>query len=396
MIGNLLYHFDRALFGLLAPFLAPIFFHHKNPIYALILMYAITPLSLLAKPLGAIVFGYLGDKVGTQRSLAITLLGMALISALMAAVPTYEQVGITAPLLLMFYRFLIGFFSAGETTGGAIMVFEHSNPSKRNLVSSFYDASGILGVLLASLCIWLFNSYHNFWRALFLSGSLIGIIGWFLRKPLKVNERQKSSFESPIKTLWDNRKVVFKIAALAGFSYGNYYLITNFMNGFLPLVSKISKAEAMGLNTALLLLDFLFLPLFGLVSLKITKEKLILISLLGIIICSAPLFYMLERATTFNAAFVRIYLMVFGVVLAAPYHAFIYEISPVKHRYLIGAFSTAIGGRLFGAPILPLGLWIYHKTHLIWAPTIPLILVGILALMSIKSDVLKTKKASIA
>lgn len=189
--------------------------------------------------------------------------------------------------------------------------------------------------------------------------------------------------------------MVLRVALLAGFSYANYYLIANFMNCFLPLVSSITKGEAIAMNTLLLFFDFLLLPLFGLLSLKIRKEVLIIISIIGIGCCCCPLFLLLNKATLFKAAFVRIVLMIFGVVLAAPYHAWVYENTPINHRYLIGAFSTAIGGKVLGGPILPLGLWLYYKTGLVVAPTFPFIIVGILSLGMMLQGELSKKSASL-
>lgn len=380
MIGNLFYHFDRALFGLLVPFLAPIFFPQVDPIYALIYMYAISPLSLLAKPLGAIVFGHLGDRWGTQKILSITLFGMAIKTGIMGFLPTYDQVGFFAPLLLAFTRLMISFFSSGETTGGAISLFENSPPEKRNLMSALYDASGILGILFASLSVWILHSYQDFWRILFWSGSAIGTVGWYFRRISMKQTPKKSVSLPPFPVLWHHRALVLKIALLAGFSYANYYLITSFLNGFLPLVSPLTNGEAISLNTTLLFLDFLLLPLFGILSLKIRRENLILISIVGITIFCGPLFLLLKEATLLKAGFVRIFLMVFGVVLAAPYHAWVFEKTPPDHRYLLGAFSSAVGGRIFGSPILPIGLWLYKKTGSVVAPTIPLIVLGVCSL----------------
>ncbi len=393
MTGNLLYHFDRALFGLLIPFLVPIFFPEVDPIYGLIYMYAISPLSLIAKPVGAMIFGYLGDRFGTQKILSVTLFGMAIKTGLMGFLPTYEQIGVFSPLLLAFTRLAVSFFSAGETTGGAISLFENSNPQKRNLMSALFDASGILGVLLASCSVWVLHSYKEFWRILFWCGSIIGAISWFIRKSVMHELPKKRDPLLPMRILWEYRKIVFGIALVAGFSYANYYLITNFMNGFLPIISPITKAEAISLNSLLLLLDFFFLPLFGLVSLKIRKETLILISILGGVLFSAPLFLFLKEPTLFKAGFIRIILMIFGVVLAAPYHAWVFEKTPADHRYLIGAFSTTIGGRLFGSPILPIGLWLYHKTGLIIAPTFPVILIGICSfIFFLREEFVKSKR----
>lgn len=391
IIGNILYHFDRALFALLIPFLAPLFFPTLDPIYALICMYVIAPLSLFAKPLGALVFGYFGDRIGKRKILSITLMGMSIKTALMGFLPTYDQIGLFAPLLLLFIRLAIQFFSAGETTGGAIYLLEQCKLEKRNFISSLFDASGVLGILLASCVIWLFHSYEGFWRILFWMGGLIGIIGWMFRK-LPDDEIPLEQSQSTWKILWEHRNAVFSIASVAGFSYANYYLITTFMNGFIPLISSMTKADAISLNSMLLGVDFLLLPLFGLISLKIRKELLIIGAILAIITCSAPLFLLLNEATFFKAACVRIALTIFGVCLAAPYHAWAYERTPANHRYLVGAFGTAMGAKVFGGPIPALSLWLYHQTGWIFAPAFPVILIGIFPLFYLlREGIVKAK-----
>src|SRR5687768_7340833 len=93
-LGNLFEHYDTALFGFLSPFLAPLIFPEKNPMTALILTYAIIPLGMLARPLGSLVFGYIGDVYGRKYALFLTLAGMSLISGCIALSPTYNQVGI--------------------------------------------------------------------------------------------------------------------------------------------------------------------------------------------------------------------------------------------------------------------------------------------------------------
>jgi MFS transporter, MHS family, proline/betaine transporter len=383
ILGNILYHFDRALFGLLTPFLAPHFFPTFDPIYALISMYAIAPLTVFVKPLGALFFGSLGDRIGKRRVLSFTLMGMALKTFLMGCLPTYHQVGAFAPLFLAFTRLAISFFSGGETTGGAIFLLERCKTEKRSLISSLFDASGILGIVIASTAIALFCSYEGFWRYLFWAGGLIGLIGWvFRRLPEDVEHVHTEQIQSSWSILWEYRQVVVAVSTLAGFSYANYYLITHFMNGFIPLISGITQAEAMVLNSKLLLFDLILLPLFGIVSLKVSKEVLIRVAIVGILVVAFPLFLLLGNVTLFKLVFVRIVLTILGVSLAAPYHAWVFEVTPLKHRYLIGAFSTAIGARLFGAPLPCISLWLFKQTGMMISPVFPLMIVGVLALVS--------------
>ncbi len=167
---------------------------------------------------------------------------MAVKTGLMGFLPTYEQIGIYAPLFLAFFRLAIGFFSAGETTGGAIFLLERSKEEKRDLISSLFDASGILGVFFASCAIGLMYSYEGFWRILFWSGGLIGFVGWIFRRFPDEEEIKSKPSLSCLRILWEQKRAVLAIASVAGFSYANYYLITHFMNGFLPLVSSITKA----------------------------------------------------------------------------------------------------------------------------------------------------------
>lgn len=383
LIGNILYHFDRALFGLLAPFLAPLFFPESDPITALIYIYCMIPLGLLTKSLGVFVFGRLGDTLGRAKVLSLTLMGMAVLTSIMGLLPTHAQAGPLAPLLLLLTRLGFDFFAAAETTGSALFLMERSRPEKRSLVGSLVDASGILGTLLASCAVWLGASHPNFWRVLFLAGSALGIVGWALRKI--PNATQEGQFYIPTLTiLWNHRRLVLSIAAVSGFSYANYYLVTTFMNGYLPLISTISKAEAVSLNSLLLAFDLILLPLFGLLSIKVAKEKLMLFAIAGITAFSLPLYYSLQDCSLLLAGAVRILLTLFGVCLAAPFHAWVYEQSPPNHRYLVGAMGTLLGGKLFGSLFPALSLWSYHQFHLPFAPAIPLILLGILALLQLR------------
>lgn len=384
VIGNVFYHFDQALFGLLAPFLAPLFFPKSEPIYALIYMYAMIPLGFVFKLMGVMFFGRLGDWLGRGKVLSMTLIGMAVQSGCMAALPTYSAVGEMAPFLLMAARFGFDFFSAGETTGSSLFLLEQSRPEKRSFMSSLFDASGILGVLAASCLVWLTHSYEEFWRFLFLLGACIGLIGWGMRRlPDDEGNRQIVQPQSALRIFWEQRKAVFTIACVAGFSYANYYLVTTFMNGFLPLITPLTKAESVSLNSLLLGIDILFLPLFGLLSLKVNKERLMLLAILGIMGCSFPLLMLLQKGTLVVAGCVRVALTVFGTCLAAPYHAWVFEKAPESHRYLVGALGTLLGGKFLGAPFPAFSFWLYHQTGWTFAPALPLIALGAFATLSI-------------
>lgn len=368
-IGHILKYYDQAVYGFLIPFLAPLFFPHEDPIYSLLAGYALLPLGVIARPLGAYVFGRIGDRLGRKFCLSLTLLGMGCTTGCLGYLPTFAEAGWVGPALLGLGRLLQNFFAAGESAGGALFLLEHTSPKRRGLMSSLFDASGIFGIFLAALAAALLGEHH--WRWLFWMGGLASFAGLWVRRSAV------ETFKPPQeKGAWSRKDwtSLAAITAVSGFSYANYYLLSTFLNGFLPLVSKVTLQEALVLNTLLLGVDFLLLPVFGWLSLRIEKEKLIFLSILLGAFLACPLFLLLDGADAWIAGGVRIAFTVIGVCLAAPYHAWAMETASSERRFTLCALGSALGGKLIGAPMPALGLWLYHQTGWIGSPAIPLVI----------------------
>lgn len=286
-LGNLLEHYDTALFGFLSPFLAPLIFPKNDPIIALILTYALIPLGMLARPLGALVFGHIGDVYGRGRSLFLTLVGMGIISAGIALTPTYVQVGLLAPVLFCLGRLLQNFLAAGETMGGAIFVLEHAPQRRHDWLSGLYSASAIGGHLLASVGVFAISKWFVVdpgWRLLYLCGCLTTLFGAMIRRtstPMEPSLYFGYNVDKLKSVLWTNRKVLLIIILCSGFAHSTYSIALVLMNGFIPLVTSLSKSEVMKLNSYLLVLDFCALPVFGWMASKVSRERLMLSVCLG-------------------------------------------------------------------------------------------------------------------
>ena len=185
MIGNVLGNYDKALFALLAPFIAPLFFGGQDPVTALILTYALLPLGILTKPLGSLFFGWMGDRYSRKKAFCCSLLGMAASTLALGCLPVYQTVGAWAPVGLGLARMLQGFFAAGESTGAVLFILENSAPPKRSLLSSFYGVSSIVGYVIASGLVTLFcmqGHIEETWRVLFWMGGITAIAGFLDRK----------------------------------------------------------------------------------------------------------------------------------------------------------------------------------------------------------------------
>lgn len=373
-LGNLFEHYDTALFGFLSAFLAPLIFPEKEPITALILTYAMIPLGMLARPFGSLVFGYIGDVYGRKHALFLTLAGMSIVSGGIALSPTYLQAGILAPLIFCLGRILQNFLASGETMGGAIFLLENSSEKRHDLLSGLYNASTIGGILLASAGVSILSHYNAIdsgWRGLYLFGCLTAAFGCVIRRQLHSNTFPEVSlkFSQTLsnlgKNFWICRKPLLLIVVSSGFAYANYSIALVLMNGFIPLVSSFTKAQMMGINTSLLVLDFCALPFFGWLASKISREKMMLTASLSVALCAIPLFMALKDATLMSVIGVRICFVIFGVAFFAPFHAWAQQLIPPAYRYAVISFGYALGSQAIGGPTAAISLWCFKKTEIV-------------------------------
>lgn len=373
-LGNLFEHYDTALFGLLAPFLAPVFFPDQERVPALILTYGIIPLGMLIRPVGSIFFGCFGNKYGRKKALVFSLLGMALVSGLIGLSPTYNQIGIAAPLFLLIGRILQNFFASGEVIGGAIFLLDQTPEKHRDLISSLYDTSTIAGILIASAGVSLLYTLElleTYWRGLYFIGCSTALFGCLLRGKIHIKPSSESVFSYDhslrllFKSYWQQRKVLFVVALAAGFSYSCYSIALVLMNGLIPLVSHITHAQVMRLNTILLILDFFTLPIFGLLARRFSRQKMMVAASALAVITGIPLFGLLQGAAFSTVIIVRISLVLIGVWFSANFYSWAQSLLPASQRYAIISFAYAVGSQIFGGPTVAISLWVFHQTQIV-------------------------------
>lgn len=379
-LGNFLEHYDCALFSLLAPFLAPLFFNQEDPVVSLILTYAMLPLGFLSRFIGSLFFGWVGDCLGRKKALCSSLTGLSITTVLMGFLPTYAQVGMMAPLGLLLARLLQGFFAAGETVGGAIFVLEQTESKKRNWMSSLYDASSVLGMLTASFILFLYSYFSQEinWRYLFWAGALTAIIALILRVISK--EEIKPKLRKKIFDVFLQHKRVFMTVALvAGFSSSIYCLAFTLASGYIPLITSITKNQIVRINTYLLCFDMCILPLFGYLATKIGKEKQMLIGALGTALIAVPCFYCFSVSSILIVTIGRVLLVIAGVIFCATYHAWAQDLVEQEHRYRILCTAHAAGSQIIGTSTAFISLWLYKASGWVIAPALYVICVALLA-----------------
>lgn len=384
-IGNTFEHYDKALFALLAPFLAPVFFGNHPPLTALISTYAILFFGFISKPAGALVLGCIGDRKGRRIALHISLIGMALTTFFTGHLPTSTKIEWIAPALLACSRLLQNFFSSGETTGGALLILETGKQNRSVLHNSFYECSTILGILLASTgVIWLAmqGTITTQWRWLYWIGGGTGGVAFFIRFFSKETHITSPPKWHMLPFIWNHRLTLVIIVITSGLSYSNYYMATTLLNGYLPFINSITQLETMQLNSFILVLDFLLLPLGGLLSIYFAKEKLLLFFASSICAVAIPLYSILPIATLVPIIIIRSIFVILGVgfsVILVPYYQ---DLVPKKHRYTLISLGTAIGSQLFGNSSY-LSLLLFKNIGWPGAPALYLMTIALLTIITL-------------
>ncbi|MGZ3633188.1 MAG: MFS transporter [Parachlamydiaceae bacterium] len=391
IIGNIIEHYDTALFGFLAPFIAHLFFPTVDPLTALIFTYALLPLDLIAKPLGAYVFGMIGDRLGRTRALSLSIMGTAIATGLIGSLPIYADIGTMAPIFLASIRFFQKFFAAGECIGGAIFILEHPSKSSKSFLGSLYSSSSIIGILLASTIVNLFDFLgiiQTHWRWLFWISFGTGIFGVFIRRFtqdakefLLDAQSSPTPFFQTIRLYW---RPFIAIVTTAGFGYMTYEMAFLFLNSYPPLISNVTQTEMLRLNMPLLILDMLLLPLFGYFGDKFCPTRQMQLACMITILASLPLMIVCHHASYLTILYVRMAWVIIGVLFYAPFHAWSQQLIPPRHRYTLLSIGYTIGSQLIGGPFASIGLWLYQSTALIYAPGIYAMVVAFMTLYTIR------------
>jgi MHS family proline/betaine transporter-like MFS transporter len=173
------------------------------------------------------------------------------------------------------------------------------------------------------------------------------------------------------------RKKILAMIFISGFSYINFSIPMILMNSFLPLVSNLTKIQAIKMNTSLLIVDMILLPFFGYLSMRFSKEKMMKISVISSICLSSPLFFFLKGASIIVALFIRFIFVLIGVSFAASFHSWMQEQIPPYLRYTTVSFAYSIGSQLIGAPTCAISLFLFKTTKLAVAPSFYIILIAI-------------------
>ena len=381
----------------LAPILAKVFFPSSDGRTSLFATLGVFAAAYLARPLGSLLFGRIGDRSGRKHALVASALVMSAAKLFEGSLPSYDTIGITAAALFVIARMVSGFSIGGEFTGTYIMLFETGRSGQRALTTSLANVMAGTGILLASGLITLLLALLTGqqmqawgWRIPFFVGSLVGLIALAIR--LRVQETplfeqlraQESVAKAPLtEALREQPRAILIAFAMSSYVAVSYYLVVAFVPTYLQSFVGMDHVDALTISTLAGLLNIVVIPFPAWASDRFGRKPVMIAASGAFALLGYPLFLLLasgDFATTLAGALLFVTLAA-GFVGAANTAAV--ERFPTRVRYSGFALGYNVGAAIFGGmtPLVAAGL--IHSTGSNLAPAWYLILASIAILTMI-------------
>ena len=372
VVGNVLEWYDFAVYAYVAAIIARKFFPAQDEVTALLSTFLAYGLGFLARPLGGIVIGRMGDVSGRKNALLLTMFLMAAGTVMIGLLPTYESIGFLAPLLLVVARLLQGFSAGGEWGGSTAFIVEWAPKDQRGYYGSFQRTSVVAGLLLGSGVAALMNTVLTApqmeswgWRIPFLIGGILGPIGLYMRRTIEETPAYRAVSEgTPTPPSPD---AAVSPWLLAGRAFGFtivwtvcFYVLLNYMPSWTQRYMNLTASQALWANTIGLLALMVTIPVMGRLSDRIGRKPLLIACCLCFIVVPYPVFsYLLSGNVSLGSLIaVQVLFAILIAMFSGAGPAAIAEIFPTRNRSTWMTTGYALAVAIFGGFAPFISVWL--------------------------------------
>lgn len=370
-LGTTLEYYDFTIYGIIVPLIAPLFFPSSDPRLTVLYSNMVFALGFLVRPLGAITFGLIGDRFGRRQALLVSVSMMVVSTATISVLPTYDQIGWWAPLILIICRIVQGFSAGGEYNGAVIYVIEHHDPSKSYFVGSLMNVAVLMGPVIGSLVGTLSMEYIPYacnWRVPFFIGVFFAMGVFIIRRQLietplfKAIPKKQSSLKLMGEVFRKYKLPLLYTIGLNGFTGLLFYTVSIYMITFLKTELGWQPVEALMLTTCTSLVACALIPLIGWWADRYRAHRLLMWGSLLVMATAIPCFTLVTQGSVGMIIGCYLYLAVCLALCDAPTNGQKAAMFPSHLRYTAVALGCSLGMALLGGTAPMMYTWLIQST----------------------------------
>ena len=396
-IGVLVHWFDWAVYAYMATTISAVFFPDADRTAGLLATFGVFAISFLVRPIGAIIFGRLGDRLGRTTTLTVVILSMALSTLVLGVLPGYATIGILAPVLLIATRVVQGLAAGGEFGSAAAFLGEFSPAKRRGFGCSWLEFGSLLGFLLASFCVLILETAFSSeqitgwaWRIPFLITVPLGLIGFYIRRRIEDTPEFRALQEletvssSPVREVFrSNWREFLKTCGMEIFMNVTFYVVLVYLLTYQEVNLGFDAGRAALLSTLGSALALVVVPLAGAASDRVGRRPVLFTAAIALTVLSVPLFALMRVGTTWAALTSTMGLALILAIILGTHAVTVVELFPTRTRQTGLSIAYALTAALFAGTAPYLLTWLIDTTGSTMMPGYFLAIVGMVGIVTV-------------
>ncbi|WP_080796787.1 MFS transporter [Corynebacterium pacaense] len=396
-IGVLVHWFDWAVYAYMATTISHVFFPQQDETAALLSVFAVFAIAFFVRPLGSLIFGHLGDTLGRKKTLSIVIVTMAAGTLLLGIIPSYESIGIWAPVLLVIARIIQGIAAGGEFGSAAAFLAEYSPPRKRGFGCSWIEFGSVLGFLLASILVSVMFAVFDqaqieawAWRLPFLITVPLALVGLYIRSRIEDTPEYRqlqemgAVAEAPIREVFQkNSKQFFQTVGIEIFMNCTFYVVLVYLITYQEQIVGLTGGQAALLSTVASLTAVVIIPLSGLASDRLGRKPVLLVAGGLLALMSYPLFVYMNTGSQMAGFLSTFALSAILALILGTHAATVAELFPTRTRQSGLSMAYSVAGAFFAGTLPYFNTWLISSTGNEMVPAFTLIVVALVGLATV-------------